>query len=71
MTPKEKADKLIDKMKRSLCSDEMFDARRCALVAVAELINSTQYKAHIGTAHSPTETIEYWLEVKSLIEAMS
>ena len=71
MTPKEKADKLISKMKQSLYSDEMFDARRCALVAVSELINSTQFEAHIGIAHHPTETTEYWLEVKSLIEAMS
>ena len=70
MTPKEKADKLISKMKQSLYSDGMFDARRCALVAVSELINSTQFEAHIGIEH-PTETTEYWLEVKSLIEAMS
>ena len=70
MTPKEKAEKLIAKMKQSLYSDGMFDAKRCALVAVDELINSTQYEAHIGMAHKPCETTEYWLEVKDIIESM-
>ncbi len=71
MTPQEKAERLIFKMKASLFSDGLYDAKRCALVAVDELINSTQYEAHLETAYNPHETTEYWLEVKEIIDAMS
>ncbi len=42
-------------------------AKQCALITVDELINATQYEAHIQMAFNPCETTEYWLEVKAFL----
>ena len=64
MKAKEKAQELINKMKRSLYSDEIFDAKRCALVAVNEIINSRP-----TITDSQVDYNNYWNDVKSELES--
>jgi hypothetical protein len=70
MTPKEKAEELIDKFRTEILSflgDRIKDqnAKRCALVAVDELI-----KIHylLTTTHDTSPSINYWKEVKKELE---
>jgi len=68
MTPKEKAEELIDKFRNniiSFLSDNMKDhnAQKCALVAVDELIKQ-QNNYNNGSFYPST----YWNEVKEEIE---
>ena len=63
MSPKEKAEKLISKMKQSLYSDGMFDAKRCALVAVDEILT-------INSVDKDVDLSDYWEEVKQEIEKL-
>jgi len=46
------------------CKVDKSTAKQCALIAVGELINSTQYEAFIVLAYNPHETSEFWEEVK-------
>ena len=65
MTPKEKAQELVDKFQKKLfyhVTDDMLDileAKGCALIAVNEILDML-----IGS----TATIDYWKEVKQEIE---
>lgn len=73
MTPKEKAFDLVYKFSKAEDEDgfmnrNTFRHKQCALIAVDELINSTQYKCHLDKAFNEIETTEYWLEVKQEIE---
>jgi len=71
MTPKEKAQELIDKMKRPLNDDYVVDYnpyyKECALIAVDEILKAV---------NDPDETflskdgIDYWQEVKKEIEKL-
>ena len=74
MEVKEKAKELVDKyfseMQFSEFVDDLDASKQCALIAVDELINATQYKCHIEYAHNECETVEYWLEVKTEIEKL-
>ena len=70
MTPKEKAQELVDKFRTEILSflgDRIKDenAKRCALVAVDELI-----KIHylLTTTHDTSPSIIYWKEVKKELE---
>ena len=70
MTPKEKAQELVDKFRNEILSflgDRIKDqnAKRCALVAVDELI-----KIHylLTTTHDTSPSINYWKEVKQEIQ---
>ena len=55
MTPKEKAEELLDKFK--IYSNDYIDNRQCALIAVDEILNNFgHYK------------LQYWEEVKQEIE---
>lgn len=45
-------------------------SKKCALIAVDELINATQYESHIQGAFNPIETCEYWQRVKTEIEKL-
>jgi len=70
MTPKEKANELVDKFRNEITSflgDNMkkINAKKCALVAVDELI-----KIHylLTTTHDTSPSINYWKEVKQEIE---
>ena len=70
MTPKEKAEELVDKFRNEITSflgDNMkkINAKKCALVAVDELI-----KIHylLTTTHDTSPSINYWKEVKQELE---
>jgi hypothetical protein len=73
MTPKEKAQELVDKFlleitgvdKYSYNIDSMnlFSAKQCALIAVDEILNALSYKAS-----SNFEELKYFVEVKQEIE---
>ena len=70
MTPKEKANELVDKFRNEITSflgDNMkkINAKKCALVAVDELI-----KIHylLTTTHDTSPSINYWKEVKKILE---
>jgi hypothetical protein len=85
MTPKEKAEELITKYMISEDSNgwqdvrDVFAARRCALIAVDEimtLINRSieHFVPHFGggghTVKMPNQEYHYWQEVKKEIEAL-
>ena len=57
MTPKEKAQELYDKMYDYSLFEE--EAKRCALIAVDEILKTNPYKAR-----------NYWHEVKTEIEKL-
>jgi hypothetical protein len=69
MTPKEKADDLINKYLTSRDDNQWDDVRdvhaaiRCALIAVDEVLNT------IMSVYQP-ETKLFWLEVKQEIEKL-
>ena len=70
MTPKEKAEELVDKFRNEITSflgDNMkkINAKKCALVAVDELI-----KIHylLTTTQDTSPSINYWKEVKQEIQ---
>ena len=72
MTPKEKAQELVDKFRTEILSflgDRIKDqnAKRCALIAVDELI-----KIHylLTTTHDTSPSINYWKEVKQELEKL-
>jgi putative lipoic acid-binding regulatory protein len=77
MTPKEKADELIDKMyyigryydQETYIPKMAWErARQCALIAVDEIIKSNPYECDaIEILHS---NISYWQEVKQVIEKL-
>ena len=72
MTPKEKAEELVDKFRNEITSflgDNMkkINAKKCALVAVDELI-----KIHylLTTTRDTSPSINYWKEVKQELEKL-
>ena len=65
MTPKEKAEELVNRFENethSLVKDE--DAKQCALIAVDEVLNFIHTDAFSYTNE------EYWQEVKQEIEKL-
>jgi hypothetical protein len=85
MKAQEKANQLVEKFKNyvhgyvgsSMLSNHEYpeqilsQAKKAAMIVVDECINSTQYEAHLQMSHTENETTEFWLDVKSAIEAMS
>lgn len=73
MTPKEKADELITKYHTSRDANDwddvrdVFAARRCALIAVNEILKANPYEV---TKTDMDSTIDYWEQVKSEIEKL-
>ena len=63
MTPKEKAKELFNKMFCSSRSIEVEQAKKCALIAVDEIINSRP-----AITDSQIEYKNYWQEVKTEIQ---
>lgn len=62
MTPKEKAKELVDKMlNQQSYSEELYDAKQCALIAVDELIQWFTGSGIVGSS-------AYWKEVKQEIK---
>lgn len=75
MTPKEKAEELIDKIKNGLWKDRgviiyFDDAMYCALIAVDEIINSNPCYSDSdrGGNFQWYDNTYYWQEVKQEIE---
>jgi hypothetical protein len=58
MTPKEKAEELVEKFRISKAITESY-AKQCALIAVDEILKTNPYKAR-----------NYWQEVKTEIELL-
>lgn len=66
MTPKEKADELVDKFRNEITSflgDNMkkINAKKCALVAVDEILNINSVDKDFDLSH-------YWQHVKDEIQ---
>lgn len=60
MTPKERAKELVDKMLNEQSNtEELYDAKQCALIAVYEIIESCNFVNK-----------SYWQEVKQEIERL-
>jgi len=75
MTPKEKADDLLDKMysvdfndDREDVSIDYFHAKKCALIAVDEIMKSQPYD--IYTIEQCNNMTKYWQQVKQEIELL-
>ena len=67
MTPKEKALELFNKIKYSETSTSILshgEAKRCALIAVNEIIDLLEDEGITFTEYHDRTTIEYWLEAK-------
>ena len=64
MTPKEKAEELVERMYACAEINE-FTAKRCALIAVEELIKAA---TPIFDSFWPMNTKDYWQEVKQEIK---
>ena len=67
MTPKEKAEELVDKFRNEITSflgDNMkkINAKKCALVAVDEILKCAIWK------HNSIEHTNFWKEVKEEIQ---
>jgi len=62
MTPKEKAEELVNYMQSSLYSDGWEDSKQCALISVNEIL--------LLGKKLPLEVLEYYLEVKKEIEKL-
>ena len=67
MTPKEKAQELLDKMAFEVCKT---DAKQCALIAVDEILQSLGHKKLSDSPYTTLEARQYYVEVKQEIEAL-
>jgi hypothetical protein len=70
MTAKEKAKELVTRfypeVQWKLGQEDCLDrAKRCALIAVAELLSETEERDEMRVINNP-----YWMEVKSEIEKL-
>jgi hypothetical protein len=63
MTPKEKAQELVNKMAFEVCKT---DAKQCAIIAVDEIKEAIFWHPF----ESPNFELEYWQEVKQEIEKL-
>jgi hypothetical protein len=74
MTPKEKAQELVDKFRISKAITESY-AKQCALIAVDEILNTLKIFAEKDTTsrsvvNFSVSRIVYWVQVKKEIEAL-
>lgn len=79
MTPKEKAEELVERFRMNVldwegCSINEHKAKQCALIAVDEIINSSPSLPILGDSGTYGEDIElskiYWQEVKYAIDEL-
>jgi hypothetical protein len=68
MTPKEKAEELVDKFNYESKHYLMLDAKQCALIAVDEIIKECCKSSEKKDAKYQDERINYWQQVKHEIE---
>ena len=76
MTPKEKAEQLLNRFWFDTTLDELEQAKDCALIAVDEILETTKHELWAYSADG-TESIldsiqydDYWTEVKQEIEKL-
>ena len=80
MTPKDKANELVDRMYFIISNNGQFtgvhsipnkfaEAKKCALIAVDEIIESVLPSSDFG-GDINKNTVEYWQEVKQEIEKL-
>ena len=73
MTPKEKAEELVDKIQNGLWKDRgtsiyQEDAIYCALIAVDEILDAITFNMYDEDAYNKEDN--YWQEVKQEIEKL-
>jgi hypothetical protein len=71
MTPKEKAEELVNKYSIWCWNEVVCDyeiAKQCALIAVNEIINSNPHSNPLNT--EVYSTMEWWQEVKLKIQKL-
>ena len=68
MTPKEKAEELIDKFTQT--NGNAFFAKECALMAVNEVILEQCKSSELKDPRYQDERLMYWNEVKQEIEKL-
>jgi len=71
MTPKEKAEELLDRMlgiayQHDCTGNEYLVAKDCALIAVDEIIEAIDWHDF----ETPNKELQYWQEVKQEIEKL-
>jgi len=77
MTPKEKAEHLIDKYSKILVPwEDNYEAKECALIAVDEILNNVMFFWYSPTKDMPKDIVyfvtqrKYWEDVKKEIEKL-
>ncbi len=79
MTPKEKAEELVQKYKhhsyRGACEEDdermvLYHAKQCALIAVDEIVRLDIFNCNCEWSDEDGDTREYWREVKQEIEKL-
>jgi hypothetical protein len=76
MTPKEKADELINKYLTSRDANQWDDVRdvhaaiRCALIAVDEILEGLGYNKLSDSPYTTLEARQYYVQVKQEIEKL-
>jgi hypothetical protein len=64
MTPKEKAEELVDKFIQT--NGNAFFAKECALIAFDEIIDAIDWHEY----EVPNDQLKFWFEVKQEIEKL-
>jgi len=70
MTPKEKANELIDKMYFSSLKITKKDAKNCTLIAINEIMEQLDEVRNITGSSYVLRMIDYWQDVKTEIEKL-
>lgn len=74
MTPKEKADELMDRFTHDLSCDvgslSNYQAKQCALIAVDGIIKEHCHESEHKDPLAQDRWIDYWQEVKQEIERL-
>jgi hypothetical protein len=72
MTPKEKAEKLIEKYRFVEIPHftSMFEIKECALIAVDEILDIIEDDGFTFAEYHDKKTIEFWFEVKKEINKL-
>lgn len=69
MTPKDKAEEIVKRMNKSLFNDgDLFYSRKCALVAIDYLIETTYSEDCQEGGFLYQNTTEFWQDVKKIID---
>jgi hypothetical protein len=69
MTPKEKAEQLLNRFWFDTTLDELEQAKDCALIAVDEMLNGISETWEVGS-YDFESTNDFWQSVKKQIEKL-